>query len=125
MKKIKLTVLLFLSFCASSFANHITGGEMYYKYQGMSNGNHNYRVTLKLYRDCAALAQLDPVAPLAVYANNGSGIVNTYSVPLTSPTTLTLDAATVPCISNPPVICYEVGFYEFNISLPPSAAGYT
>ncbi|HEY0059623.1 MAG TPA: PKD domain-containing protein [Flavisolibacter sp.] len=125
MKKIRLTLFLLLSFSASSFANHITGGEMYYTYQGMTNGNHNYRVTLKLYRDCAALATLDAQAQVAAYANNGSGIVFTGSIPLTSSNILTLDAATVPCISNPPVICYQVGFYEFTVSLPPSAAGYT
>ncbi len=131
MKKIKLTLLLLLSFCAPALANHITGGEMYYTYQGKSaNGNHNYRVTLKLYRDCAALAQLDPLAQVAVYNNNGNGIVytspiETVSVPLTTSNILTLEGSTVPCITNPPVICYQVGFYEFNVSLPPSATGYT
>ena len=28
------------------------------------------------------------------------------------------------CISNPPVVCYEVGYYEFTASLPSSPDGY-
>ena len=30
-----------------------------------------------------------------------------------------------PCITNPPVVCYQVGYYEFDVSLPSSPAGYT
>ena len=29
-----------------------------------------------------------------------------------------------PCISNPPTVCYEVGYYEFTLSLPPTSDGY-
>jgi gliding motility-associated-like protein len=30
-----------------------------------------------------------------------------------------------PCISNPPQVCYQVGYYEFDVTLPASASGYT
>ena len=29
------------------------------------------------------------------------------------------------CITNAPVVCYQVGYYEFDVSLPASANGYT
>src|SRR6185503_16984049 len=30
-----------------------------------------------------------------------------------------------PCITNPPIVCYEVGYYEFDATLPGSPLGYT
>ena len=30
-----------------------------------------------------------------------------------------------PCITNAPVVCYEVGYYEFTVTLPASLNGYT
>lgn len=107
-------------------AEHITGGEMYYTYLGFSNGMHNYRVTLKLYRDCfSAGAQLDPTAAIAVFNNSTGGIVSTHSVSMQgTPTTLQLSDPG-PCITNAPTVCYQVGYYEFDVSLAGSPGGYT
>lgn len=105
------------------FANHITGGEVYYTYIGqLANGNHQYHVTLKLYRDHFSTgAQLDVAAPIAIF-NNGT-MVWSQSVSITNRTRLTLGSPG-PCITNAPVVDYDVGYYEFDVDLPPSASGY-
>src|SRR6476469_10440772 len=54
------------------FANHITGGEMYYILTGQSGGNYSYHVVLKLYRDCNAppgAAPLDDDASISIFNN--------------------------------------------------------
>lgn len=126
----KNAILIFLFSCMaiSGFANHITGGEMYYTYLGTtSSGFHRYQVTLKLYRDCNAppsSAQLDPSANIAVY-NNGSGtIVWQGSVAMTQRIDQNLGSPS-PCIQNPPVVCYQVGYYTFEVALAASTHGYT
>jgi gliding motility-associated-like protein len=110
-------------FAIPLFANHITGGEVYYTYKGqLANGNHQYHVTLKLYRDHFSTgAQLDPAAPIAIF-NNGT-MVWSQSVPMTSQVRLILGSPG-PCISNAPVVDYDVGYYEFDVDLPSSTFGY-
>jgi hypothetical protein len=69
MKRIVLSIFI-LSCTLSSFANHITGGEMSYTYIGRSGADYQYRVTLKLYRNHFAppgAAPLDDLAPIAVF----------------------------------------------------------
>ncbi|MBC7947919.1 MAG: gliding motility-associated C-terminal domain-containing protein [Chitinophagaceae bacterium] len=121
-----LLVLTSLFLTVSVFANHITGGEVYYVYQGVnSNGDHQYHVTLKLYRDhFSSGAQLDGAAAIAVFATGSGSMVWSNSVTMTKQVRLILGSPG-PCINNPPVVDYDVGYYEFDIALPPSIAGYT
>ena len=111
-------------FAIPLFANHITGGEVFYTYiKQLANGNHQYHVTLKLYRDhFSSGAQLDPAAPIAIF-NNGT-MVWSQSVSMTNRTRLILGSPG-PCITNAPVVDYDVGYYEFDVDLPPSTSGYT
>ncbi|MDP9229817.1 MAG: PKD domain-containing protein, partial [Bacteroidota bacterium] len=126
MKKIFLSGFIISFFILPTFAAHITGGEMFYTYiQQLPNGNHQYKVTLKLYRNCGGVgAPLDLSAAIAVYLNNGNTPVLTRDVQLSFIDTLILSTPG-PCINNPPTVCYNVGHYEFTIDLPASASGYT
>ncbi|HKP33068.1 MAG TPA: PKD domain-containing protein, partial [Chitinophagaceae bacterium] len=46
-------------------------------------------------------------------------------LPLTLNNTETISlASNNPCISNPPIVCYQVAYYNFTVTLPPSAEGY-
>jgi gliding motility-associated-like protein len=124
MKRLLPAILIFLSFGNSSFANHITGGEMYYTFLGVVGGKYNYAITLKLFRDCNSTgAQLDLNAPIAIFDKQTNAMVWSNSVPRTQIVTLSLGSPD-PCINNPPVVCYQVGYYEFTVSLSASAAGY-
>ena len=55
MKKLLLSLIIVLSSLIPTYANHISGGEMYYTSLGLdaSTGFPYYSVTLKLFRDPA------------------------------------------------------------------------
>lgn len=121
-----LLILTTLLFSKLLFAEHITGGEMYYTFLGVdANGRYQYRVTLKLFRNCGSVgAPLDPAAALAVY-EKGTGVrAWNGDVVLTRSENLLLSAPG-PCITNAPTVCYQVGYYEFDITLLASPTGYT
>jgi len=124
MKRVLISIsLVILSF--PIYANHITGGEMYYTYQGVDgNGNHRYAVTLKLFRRCGNEgAPLDNAAPIGIF-NRQTGVeISHFSVDLTRIEVLDLVSPGA-CIIGNPVVCYQVGYYEFNVTLPASSTGY-
>lgn len=125
MKRILLFISISLFLSVPAFANHITGGEMFYTLVSQSGNDYTYRVTLKLYRDCFSTgAQLDASAPIAVYNKTTGVMVWSSSIPRTQMTTLSLGSPD-PCINNPPAVCYEVGYYTFDVTLPASVSGYT
>jgi len=120
-------ITVFSLITATAFANHITGGEMYYTLTGQSGNNYSYHVVLKLYRDCNAppgSAQLDDAAPISIFSNSGFASVWAKTVDRTKIVVLNLDSPN-PCINNPPAVCYQVGYYEFDVTLPGTAQGYT
>ena len=124
----KFSLLLLLSFSGIlAFGNHITGGEMYYILTGQSGNSYTYHVTLKLYRDCNAppgSAELDVSAPISIFRNSDNVSVWANTVDKKPTVILSLDKPN-PCINNPPVVCYQVGYYEFDVTLPGTAEGYT
>ena len=122
-----LIVLLFLVSAFMSRANHITGGEMYYTLLSQNGNDYTYKITLKLYRDCYAppgSAQLDPTAAIAIFNNATFQQVQSQNVPLTTRVDQNLTSPG-PCIQNPPLVCYQVGYYEFTVTLPGTPQGYT
>ncbi len=118
--------ILMLSFCLSTEARHIAGGEMSYEYLGQSSGgNLRYRIMLKLYRDCySGGAQLDNVAAITIYASGSAVPFTNLNISLTRRVTSQLTTAG-PCIDNPPVVCYEIGYYIQEVELPASSGGYS
>ncbi|HEY6502840.1 MAG TPA: PKD domain-containing protein [Chitinophagaceae bacterium] len=125
MKRLLLIITSFF-FTIPLFANHITGGEIFYTYTGQNAaGEHQYHVTLKLYRDhFSSGAPLDAAAAIAVFNTASSAMVWSNTIAMTRQVRLILGSPG-PCITNAPVVDYDVGYYEFDISLPPSAGGYT
>lgn len=124
MKKI-IASLVFLFASIALYAEHITGGEMYYTFNGISNGLYNYTVTLKLFRNCGNVgAPLDPNAAIAIYNNTNRSMVWNNAIPMQRNEILQLGNPG-PCITNAPSVCYEVGYYQFDVSLPATASGYT
>lgn len=125
----KLILLCFLTCLAgwtSVYARHITGGEMFYEFLGNSDGAFTYRVTLKLYRDCNSSGiQLDNAVIFGVYTNGPSSTL--FTAPRVNLGTVEVQqlSAPGPCITNPPVVCYEIGYYTTTVSLPASQEGYT
>src|SRR5688572_33335491 len=110
MKRVLLIITTIL-FSKILLAEHITGGEMFYTFQGVVNGQYQYLVTLKLYRDCfSAGAQLDEEAAIGIFNRSNNSLVYNQLIPKTKTERLRLGTPG-PCITNAPVVCYEVGYY--------------
>jgi gliding motility-associated-like protein len=127
MKKLFLLIIIICLGAIAANANHITGGEMYYTLVSQSGNNYTYHVVLKLYRDCNAppgSAQLDPSASIAIFNNSNNSLVWQKSIDKNPTVTLDLRSPS-PCIQNHPDVCYQVGYYEFDVTLPGVANGYT
>lgn len=116
-------VLFFLMAFFSASADHITGGETYYTLLGSSNGQYQYRVTVKLFMDCFSNRQFSNPGIIGIFNKGNAARVQDVTVALAMQETLNLTNAG-PCISNPPAVCYRVGYYEFDITLPGSVDGY-
>src|SRR5690349_23018064 len=124
MKKTLTLLFITLGLGIVAKADHITGGEMYYSLIGTSNGNYQYSVTLKLYMRCNSGRQFNNPTIVSVFDKVTGELVTNMNVNLTSQTNINLPGNSNPCVTNPPLVCYDVGLYNFTISLPASAHGY-
>ncbi|MGZ4087964.1 MAG: PKD domain-containing protein, partial [Bacteroidia bacterium] len=108
-----------------AYSTHIVGGEIYYD----DLGGGNYKITLKVYRDCVnGQAQLDgyagsPTAPVFSVFDNSGNFISQYTFP-TPVVSNVPPSINNPCIQTPGGICVQEGIYTMNISLPPQAGGY-
>lgn len=117
-----LPILVVLLFWQQSNATHIVGGEIFYDCLGANN----YRITVKVYRDCGPANTLgtpfDASLPLTIYDAAGN-LFGVFSIAMPTP-------ANVPAVNSnpclfPPPLCIEVATYQTVVNLPPSAGGYT
>ena len=122
MRKVSAFIIL-VCFFLNANASHITGGEVYYVFTGISNGEYQYSVTLKLLMRCNSGRPFNDPAVISFFNKSTNSRFIDVSVPLTRKETIELKEFNR-CISNPPTVCYEVGYYEFSASLPPSPDGY-
>lgn len=118
----KKTFFLFLFLVLLSlknFATHIVGGEIYYDYKG----SNNYKITLKVYRDCYnGIPQLDN--PAYVFIFNSSGVfIDSLAMPLYSSAILP-SGVNNPCFVPPTNVCVQEGIYYADVKLLPAAGGY-
>lgn len=127
MKRLLVIICILLS--APSFARHIAGGEIFYQWlgNGAAPNTSNYRITLRLFRDSMSFAgaQLDPTVHIGIFDKFTNNAVSG------SPFTVNLDhkdvitrSGSIPCIINPPIIKYEVGYYYLTVTLPNNQMGY-
>lgn len=114
-----------LAFCCwfPARADHITGGEMYYRFIISANNVNHYQVTLKLFMRCNSGRQFANPTYVSVFDRSSFARVTDLSIPLSRTEHLELNDAG-PCVTNPPPVCYEVGYYEFTVDLPSNAGGY-
>lgn len=114
------TILFFVCVASVSRADHLVGGEIYYE----CLGGDQYRITLKVYRDCYTLtgAAFDNPAYIAVY-NAAGGLVANLSAPFTGSHQLEV-TVNDPCLQAPPDVCVEEAIYTAEVNLPFSPGGY-
>jgi gliding motility-associated-like protein len=98
---------------------HIIGGELYYD----CLGNNQYKITLKVYRDCFnGQAPFDNPANITVWNGNG-GFVQNISIPFPGSTNVPFIAGN-PCFQAPATVCVEEAVYTTIVTLPASPSGY-
>lgn len=122
-KRLFISGILLIAFYTNAAGSHITGGEMFYTYLGIINGQYRYGVTLKLFQRCNSGRQFPNPAVISVFDKLNNNRVIDIEAALTNEENISITDAG-PCITNPPVVCYDVAYYEFVISLPASVAGY-
>jgi gliding motility-associated-like protein len=120
MKKFYLLVVLCSIFVAQrGYASHIVGGQLYYD----KLAGNNYRVTLKLYRDCFCTncAAFGDPEYVSIF-DAGGNLVTQLGMQFPGSNEL------VPPINNScmvqPSVCIEEAVYTGVVSLPPIAGGY-
>lgn len=126
MKK-AFVILLCLVCGLTAHASHIIGGQVYYTFKGQTGNYVTYTISLKLYRICdkgPRIANMPETIWLVAFDKANNSFVNKYSIKRNDFQTKTATQID-PCIVNPPTICYEMGLFETDITLPVNAAGYT
>lgn len=120
-----LSLIVVLLLALSSFANHISGGEMSYSFVSQLGNDYTYTIRLKLFRDgLGGGPQLSASEAIAVYIKGTNTLVTTFvAVPRVSFNTIQLTNPG-PCIINPPQVIYDVAVYETSVTLPGNADGY-
>jgi gliding motility-associated-like protein len=123
LKKHLFVFILLCGFTLPSIASHIVGGELFYE----CLGGNNYRLTLKLYRNCACQAGAQNCAPYGdveyLWLLDTSGaLVDSVLIP--KPPTDTIN----PNIVNPCLVrgddCIEEAVFSLVVNIPPRAGGY-
>lgn len=126
MKKLFFIMFLLL-FTLPTFSRHVAGGELYYEYLGAGNTSNtsNYRITLRLFRECSSSGpRLENERVNVGIYQNGS-LFTELLLPIIGPVnTLKLRTDLFPCLVGDPEVCYEVAIYSNVITLPNNASGY-
>ena len=117
----RLLAFVFLVFLACpALAAHLVGGEIFYE----CLGGDQYRITLKVYRDCYTVtgADFDNPANIAVYDSDGN-LISNLTAPFTGSEQLEV-LINDPCLQAPPDVCVEEAVYTVTTALPFLAGGY-
>ncbi len=108
-------------------ATHIVGGEMTYE----CLGNNQYRITMRVYRDCyAGQAGFDgspgsQSARVTIFLGSGPSAQQMGTPNIGAPEITKIDpVVTNPCLTAPPNVCVEEGLYTFIVNLIPSDKSY-
>lgn len=124
MKKALFLFFILFGCLLTARADHITGGQMYYNYVGTDpDGQLRFEITLKLFMRCNSGRQFNNPTIIAVFDKVTSQRVQQHSVSLAQTQTIRLTTPD-PCITDPPEVCYEVGYYFMSLTIPPNSGGY-
>lgn len=126
-------MLIIVSTGTSAFANHIIGGEVFYRYLGPGRdpGTSSYEVSIRLFRDCSApcgegneMACLPVVAEMTIYQTTAPyKSFGSVGAVLRDSQLVTLTTYPL-CIAYRPALCYEVKTYSVNVTLPDTDDGF-
>jgi gliding motility-associated-like protein len=129
MKKLSILIIIIFSFLQTS-ASHIAGGELFYEYIGPGNAanTNQYRVTMRLFRDCHSNGQTLQTerVVIGIYRTNGLSLYSKTELVLQSPVpSIQLNTGAIPCLVNAPEVCFQIGVFTGYIDLPSTSDGFT
>ncbi len=108
-------------------AKHIIGGQVYYKFVSSTpSGDYTYHVTMRLYRICESgntIAEMPNAVYLTAFNKDNNAEYKVYFVSRLGFTTKNLGQVD-PCIVNPPPVCFQVGTFETDVTVPSNKKGY-
>ena len=114
-----LFLLLALANSPALYATHIVGGEVSYQ----CLGNDQYKLTLKVYRDCNIQTPFDFNATVSAFKGNSNLPFQTFAMPLVSTEFISSDIGNVCAIVSNDV-CVEEGIYLDTVTLAYHPQGY-
>ncbi|HMG14944.1 MAG TPA: PKD domain-containing protein [Saprospiraceae bacterium] len=129
--KLKYLIFFYTILCCSIGnieAKHIIGGVMSYE----CLGNDEYKITLKIYRDCAGGGPpFDGMAQIGIYRCGNTidctslGQIDAILKPKPEPTDiLSISPPVYKCLKVPPNVCVQEATYEFTTTLSLSNESY-
>jgi len=117
--KLLLTIVLACSGLVQAYAKHIVGGEIFYECLGPGNmtDTRNYRLTMKIYRDCASDgANFDNPARIGVYSHINGVYAFIRALSVNHGQVTDIQAVENPCLILPPDVCVEETSYLINMN---------
>src|SRR5690349_13644159 len=84
MKRLSVIPILLVLLFGEAKASHITGGEMFYKFTGMSGGLYEYDVTLRLLQRCNSGRQFLNPTIVSVFDKTTNARITDIMVPISS-----------------------------------------
>lgn len=121
MKNKFLLLLTSILFSFSSYATHIVGGSLTYEQLGGST----YRITLKVYRDCApGNAAFDNSITIEVLRGNGTAFSPSKNITINLGTKTVLNPYLDTCVVQQNICVEEAIYTKIVNNLPPLAGGY-
>jgi len=107
-------------------ARHIVGGEIFYECLGPGSmpDSRNYRLTMKVYRDCAGMgAEFDNPAEIGVYSYINGVYRFVRYLEVSHAQVIDLEARENPCLILPGNVCVEETSYIINLTNLPIIDG--
>ena len=117
MNKKLIQLFLFLFLPISVFSTHFVGGDVNVQW---ISGN-DYRVTLKLFRDCSATFDFNSSEPIEIYERSTNTYIGNVTVSLNSVEELKLGDE---CYAPPSSVCIEEYIYKGTVTLNNLSGGY-
>lgn len=117
---------LLVSVTQNSYATHLIGGYMSYRYIGpLPNGQIRYLVTLNIYRDCKQSdIDFDDKIEIGIYFNNLNRDRFTTAIFTILKRQKVEPPGNIDCDFYKKQVCIEEGFYQGSIDVAPSPVGY-
>ncbi len=121
-----VSLLFLIALVQTSYARHIVGGEIYYNCLGPGSmtDTRNYRMTMKIYRDCASNgADFDNPARIGIYSYVNGVYTFVRMLTVNHGAVTRLQTSGNPCLILPPNVCVEQSAYLINLNNLPIIQG--